>query len=153
MPPTDNSRFKVLVVDDHPNAANMLARAISRIGSHVEGIPATSGHEALQHFESNPVDILITDMMMPEMTGVELIEILNDQPSISPAVSFLLTAHDSTGLREIAQRLSVRQVISKPVNPERICQLISQTINELEQVEPGNSNLIIKKSGRAPVSL
>lgn len=139
MPSTDNSRFKVLVVDDHPNTANMLARAISRIGSHVEGIPATSGYEALQHFENNPVDILITDMMMPEMTGVELIEMLNDQPSITPAVSFLLTAHDSAGLRVVAQRLNVKQVISKPVHPEWICQLVSQTIDELKQSKSVNS--------------
>ena len=145
MPPTDNLRFKVLVVDDHPNAANMLARAISRIGSHVVVAPATSGYEALQHFESNTVDILITDMMMPEMTGVELIEILNDQPSISPAVSFLLTAHDSAGLREIAHRLNVRQVISKPVHTEWICQLISQTIDELKQSKSVNSEPDLQK--------
>jgi len=147
-----DSHVKILVVDDHPNTANMLARAISRLGSHVEVVSATSGNEALKHAENGAVDILITDMMMPEMTGMELIEMLNDQPSISPAVSFLLTAHDSLVVREIAQRLNVKQVISKPVHPEWICQLISQTIAELNQVEPDNSKLILEKSGKAPVS-
>jgi len=130
-----DSPFKVLVVDDHPNTAHMLARAISRLGSHVEAIPATSGLEALQHMEDRAADILITDMMMPEMTGIELIEKLNDNPSISPSVTYLLTAHDSVGVREIAQRLNVREVLSKPAHPEQICELVSQTIYELKSAK------------------
>lgn len=131
--PTVDAHIKVLVVDDHPNTANMLARAISRLGSHVEVVSATSGLEALQHVEDGAADILITDMMMPGMTGMELIETLNSQPAIAPAVIFLLTAHDSAGVREIAQRLNVKGVIAKPVSPEWLCQLITQTTLELQQ--------------------
>ena len=146
-----NSHFKVLVVDDHPNTAHMLARAISRLGSHVEVVSATSSIEALQHMEDRAVDILITDMMMPEMTGMELIETLNDKPSITPAVTFLLTAHDSAGVREIAQRLNVKEVISKPVHPEWICQLISQTMEELKQRKPANSKSTPTKTSKMNV--
>ena len=128
-----DSHFKVLVVDDHPNTAHMLARAISRLGPHVEVISATSGIEAIQHMEDGTADILITDMMMPEMTGMELIEKLNDRLSLTPAVAFLLTAHDSAGVKEIAHRLNIKEVISKPAHPEQICELVSQTINELKQ--------------------
>lgn len=146
-----NSHFKILVVDDHPNTAHMLARAISRLGSHVEVVSATSSIEALQHMEDGAVDILITDMMMPEMTGMELIETLNDKPSITPAVTFLLTAHDSAGVREIAQRLNVKEVISKPVHPEWICQLISQTMEELKQRKPANSKSTPTKTSKMNV--
>lgn len=137
--PTVDSHFKVLVVDDHPNTAHMLARAIARLGKHVEVVSATNGLEALQQVENGGTDILITDMMMPEMTGMELIEMLNNQPAIAPTVMFLLTAHDSAGVREIAQQLNVREVISKPVSPERICQLIVQTMAELERSKADGS--------------
>lgn len=130
--PINDSNVKVLVVDDHPNTANMLARAISRLGTHVEVVSATSGLEAIKHVEDGVADILITDMMMPEMTGIELIEMLNDQPSTSPSVTYLLTAHDSSGVREVARQLNVRDVIAKPVNPEWICELVSKTIDELK---------------------
>ena len=93
--PIANSHVKILVVDDHPNTANMLARVITRLGSDAEVVSATSGLEALQLVEEEAADILITDMMMPEITGLELIEKLNDKPSITPAYTFLLTAHDS----------------------------------------------------------
>lgn len=130
-----DSHVRVLVVDDHPNTAKMLARAISRLGPNVEVISATSGDEALKYSNDGAADILITDMMMPEMNGVELIRVLNDQQSTSPAASFILTAYDSLELREIAQSIHVKQVIAKPVHPEWICQLILQTMGELEQAQ------------------
>jgi two-component system, response regulator YesN len=132
-----DSRVKVLVVDDHPNTATMLARAISRLGSNVDAIAATNGHDAIRHAEEKAADILITDMMMPEMTGLKLIETLNEK-SLSPAVSFLLTAHDSDELREMALQTNVKQVISKPASPELVCEIIQQTMDELKRSKMEN---------------
>jgi len=126
------SRVKVLIVDDHPNTATMLARAISRLSPNVDAIAATSGDEAIRHAEEKAADILITDMMMPEMTGLKLIETLSEK-SLSPAVSFLLTAHDSDELREIALQTNVKQVISKPASPELVCEIVQQTMDELKR--------------------
>ena len=127
-----DSHFKVLIVDDHPNTAHMLARAISRLGSNVDAVAATSGDEAIKHAEEKIADILITDQMMPEMTGLNLIEILSER-SLLPAVSFLLTAHDSEELREIALQTNVKRVISKPASPELVCEIVQQAMDELEQ--------------------
>ena len=129
-----DSRVKVLVVDDHPNTATMLARAISRLGSNVDAIAATSGEEAIRHAEAKVADILITDMMMPEMTGLKLIETLSEK-SLSPAVSFLLTAHDSAELREVALQTNVKQVISKPASPELVCEIVQQAMDDLKQLK------------------
>jgi len=124
----------VMVVDDHPNTADMLARAISRLSPDIEVYATTSGQDAVEHAKDKVVDILITDMMMPEMTGLELIEILGEK-SLSPAASFLLTAYDSTELRESAQSADVKQVITKPIPPEKVCQLVLQTMDELKQLK------------------
>jgi CheY-like chemotaxis protein len=132
---TGDSRFKILVVDDHPNTAHMLARVLSRLGPHVEVASATSGLEALRCMEEAPADILITDLMMPEMNGVELIEALNDRPSLTPAATFLLTAYDSAVVRIGAERLHVREVITKPVHPEWICEVVTQAMNELKRLK------------------
>ncbi|HKJ38152.1 MAG TPA: response regulator [Anaerolineales bacterium] len=136
----DDSQVKILVVDDHPNTANMLARAISRLGSHVEVVSATSGQEALQLVEDSTADILITDMMMPEMNGLELIEKLNDEPFSPPAFSFLITAHDTTEFMDTAERLNVKQVITKPVNPETICEIVAQALDEIERAKSSNKD-------------
>lgn len=128
--------IKILVVDDHPSTATTLARALSQIGPHVEVSSATSGRQALDYVNNGAIDILITDMIMPEMTGLELIEQLQNHPAGRPTFSFLITAYEVPGLRVSARRLKVKDVIIKPFHPERICQIISQTIEEMNQARP-----------------
>jgi len=148
-----DSFTNILVVDDHPNTANLLARALSRLGSHVEVESAISGYEALQHIRENTVDILITDMMMPEMTGIELIETINGQDAPSPSVIFLLTAYDSDGVRDVARRLHVKQVITKPVHPEQICELVARTINELKGAKTVSIEAVAPKATQAYLTM
>ena len=141
----DTAPVKILVVDDHPNTATTLARAIAQLGTGVHVVSATSGGEALAQVKDGAADILITDMIMPEMTGLELIEKLHNHPSGRPAFSFLMTAYDVPGLKVTARRLKVKEVIVKPVQPERICQIISQAIDELNQVKPAYKERVSQK--------
>ena len=129
--------IKVLVVDDHPNTANTLARSIAQLGHRVQVASATSGHQALQYVSQHDVDILLTDMIMPEMTGLELIEKLQAHPTgRRPTFSYLITAYDVPGLKVSARRLKVKDVIIKPVHPERICQIVLQAIDEMDHARP-----------------
>jgi PAS domain S-box-containing protein len=131
-----NSPVRVLVVDDHLGTATTLARAIARLGSGVEVIPATSGQEALERVKLAAADILITDMIMPEMTGLELIEKLQKHPAGCPSFSFLITAYDVPGLKITARRLNVKEIFTKPVNPERICETVMQMMEQINQARP-----------------
>ncbi|HJQ15112.1 MAG TPA: response regulator, partial [Anaerolineales bacterium] len=128
--------IKILVVDDHPNTAATLARALSVLGPRVDISSATSGVQALSYVNNDAVDILITDMIMPEMTGLELIEKLQNRPAGRPTFSFLVTAYEVPGLKVSARRLKVKDVILKPVHPERICQIVSEAIEEMDHVRP-----------------
>ena len=122
LPP--NSCLRILVVDDHPDTAMTLARAISELRPDLEVMSATSGQEAVGKVENGPLDVLITDMMMPEMSGMQLIERLESQPAGRPTHIILITAYDLPGLNETARRLNVDETIIKPVRPERVCQII-----------------------------
>ena len=144
-PLADKPRVKIVVVDDHPNTATTLARAISRISPSVEVYSATSGSEALELVKDGAADILITDMIMPEMTGLELIEQLRNHPAGRPAFCFVMTAYDVPGLQVTARRLKVKEVIVKPVSPERICMIIAQAIEELNQAKPVHTEPAPKK--------
>lgn len=128
--------IKVLVVDDHPNTATMLARGIAQLGSRVDVSSATSGQQALGHVDHGAIDILITDMIMPDMTGLELIEKLQNHPAGRPTFSYLITAYDVPGLKVTARRLKVKDVILKPVHPERICQIVTQAMDEMDHARP-----------------
>src|SRR5215510_5088292 len=144
-PDSSDSPVKILIVDDHPNTATMLARAIAQIGSRVQVVSATSGNEALEKIKDGAADILITDMIMPEMTGLELIERLQNHPVGRPTFAFLMTAYDVPGLKVTAGRLKVKQVIIKPVHPERICKIVTEAIDELHQAKPAHKEPATKK--------
>jgi len=127
------TKIKILVVDDHPNTAATLARALSQMGPNIDVRSATNGQEALEQVEDGAADILLTDMIMPEMTGLELIEKLQKHPAGRPAFSFLMTAYDVPGLKVTAQRLKVKEVIIKPVPPERVRQIVTNAMQEMGQ--------------------
>ena len=129
--PHSHSTVRVLVVDDHPSTAKTLARAIAQLGSQVNVTHATSGKDALEQASSDSVDVLITDMMMPGMNGLELIDKMQSNPGGRPAHIILVTAYDVPGLRETARRLKVDETILKPVHPEHICQIVSNIIGSM----------------------
>jgi CheY-like chemotaxis protein len=132
----DNSAsptVKILVVDDYPNTASLLARSLSRLDARVAVISATSAHQALECAQNSAVHIVITDMDMPEMTGLELIERLQECSEGTPIVSFLFTASHTQELKIKARELNVREVFHKPVHPQRICQVISRVLEEIHK--------------------
>jgi CheY-like chemotaxis protein len=124
-------KARILVVDDHPTTALTLSRAISQMGPNLEVISATNGKTALERIKDEAVDLLITDMMMPEMNGLELIEELKSHPGGHPTYTILITAYDVPGLRESARRLQVNETIIKPVRPERVCQIVRQALENM----------------------
>ncbi len=130
-PASTYQHVRILVVDDHPTTASTLARAISQSWPKVEVISATSGKNALEQIKDDPVDLVITDMMMPEMNGLELIEKLQSHPAGRPAYTILITAYDVPGLKETARRLKVNETIIKPIRPEHICQSVGKMLEEM----------------------
>jgi signal transduction histidine kinase/DNA-binding response OmpR family regulator len=143
---TPKDKVRILVVDDHPNTAATLARALLQLGEGVNIISASSGRDALEKVKTVGVDILFTDMIMPEMTGLELIEKMQKHPGGRPAYTYLVTAYDVPGLKVTAQRLKVNEVIVKPVRPERICQIASNAMEEMKlSTRPAKQATVEKK--------
>lgn len=128
---TKNVQARILIVDDHPNTARTLARAVSQLGAGLDIITAENGETALELVRDKNVDILVTDMVMPGINGLELIKRLQAHPGGRPAYVALITAYDVPGLKETARRMKVNDVINKPVRPERLCQILAKAIEGL----------------------
>jgi CheY-like chemotaxis protein len=129
------SHICVLVVDDHPSTADTLSRAIAHLSPQIEVLTATSGEGALEIAQDKTVDVLITDLMMYGINGLELIEKLQSHPMGRPAYTVLITAYDVPGLKITAQRLKVNEILIKPVRPERVCQIVAGAIGGLGKAE------------------
>ncbi|NUM44965.1 MAG: response regulator, partial [Anaerolineales bacterium] len=109
--------------------ASMLARALEKANFKrpVEVLTACSGDEALEVGKHGPIDVLITDFMMPGMSGLNLIEALKTAGQ-QPGYTILVTAYDTPGLDEVAKRLKVDRYLVKPVRPEAIQSIVVQQL-------------------------
>lgn len=125
---------RILIVDDHPNAASILARGLGQFNRPVEILTARSGEEALELIQHSPVDMLITDFMMPGMNGLELIEKLKGEQE--PKHTVLITAYDSPGLAATARRLKVNDYLVKPFQPDKIRSIVGKALEGLNLPKP-----------------
>ncbi len=121
--PYQNCSGKILVVDDEDLLRWSLTRFLESEG--FEAYEAEGGHKALEILESNPIAVLITDLMMPEMSGIELIRIAVDKtPDLFVLV---ITAADSSQMVTSAQDAGAIKIFSKPLSFSDIV----GTINDL----------------------
>jgi DNA-binding response OmpR family regulator len=103
--------LKILVVDDEHLVRWSLRRYLEAEG--FEALEAESGIKALEILEKGPIDILITDLMMPEMDGLELIrKALVVQPKLDILV---ITANDSNRMIQSAEEAGARKTFAKPI--------------------------------------
>lgn len=133
-PASDVISARVLVVDDNPGTAETLARAVARISPNLQVISADSAKTALKRLDGEAVDLVITDMMMPDMNGLELIERLRKQSPGTQLYSILITAYEVPGLRESARRMKVNDVLIKPFPPEKICEIVRRALERTQPV-------------------
>ncbi|MHB8799505.1 MAG: response regulator [Thermoanaerobaculia bacterium] len=102
----------ILVVDDDDSFRTSIVEALTSDGYLVH--PAANGIEALARLESVPVDLLLTDIRMPGMDGIELVEALLNRKGILPCI--VMSAYSTPTLERRASRLGALRVIGKPVD-------------------------------------
>jgi two-component system response regulator HydG len=101
----------VLVVDDEPDTALLAADGLSALGYHVEAV--TSGAEALERLAARPFDIVVTDVKMAPMNGIELCQILRERfPDVVPIV---MTGAASLDTAVAAIRAGAYDFVTKPL--------------------------------------
>ena len=111
----------------------MLARILTGVYPGVEILTAFNGREALA-LVGEGIDVLIVDYLMPDMTGLELIEQLRALPIRQPIRTILITAHHSAELVALSRQVQVDDYLVKPVYPKQIRGLVESTLRGLHPV-------------------
>src|SRR5918995_1814990 len=109
---SSGSSATVLVVDDNKEVVDILSRLLSR--HNLIAVGAYSGNECLNIVRSRPVDVVILDVMMPGMDGLEVCEELKKLSPSLPVI--LLTAKDDMATRAAGMALGVSEFVVKPIN-------------------------------------
>ncbi|MDF7801350.1 response regulator [Pontiellaceae bacterium B1224] len=113
----------VLVVDDEECLLNLTRIILVQEGYMV--LSAESAEEALQIVESHTgmIDILLTDMRMPNMDGVAFAKEFRNYFPLSKVI--LMTAYSPA---DVAHRVSDTTVLTKPFSPELLCEVVRKTL-------------------------
>lgn len=136
------SKLTVLYVEDDIDTANITSMILEDYVDRL--LIAKNGQEALNLFKLHKVDLLLTDILMPKLNGIELINSIRNS-NIYPNVPVIITtAHTETKYLLDAIRLRVDGYILKPVDVEELLHAINKAILPfLQKAEIVSKNLLI----------
>ena len=138
-PPTSASAPRILVVDDETSMREMLRIVLRRDGYQV--IVAQNGTEAIELLQRQPVDLLLSDIRMPDVSGVD---VLRAAKAVNPdIVAFMMTAYASTDTAVEAMRLGAVDYFTKPFNMD---ELRLKVRRHLESHKLREENVLLKKA-------
>lgn len=132
MTDAENATYRVLLIDDYADVRRMLRMALEDVG--IDVIEAKNGAVGLEMLKTDTVDLIITDLLMPEKEGIETIRELRLTDSNVPVIAI-------TGggpmppdrLIEVAKNLGANAGLSKPVDPDELTELVQKLITEYRQ--------------------
>jgi CheY-like chemotaxis protein len=115
----------VLVVEDHEMLREVLERVLQRSGFTVLG--AENGVQAVERFHAAAVDLVVTDMEMPQSDGFELIAALRRE---RPDVAIIAISGAERVLRDpgAVERLGIRMLLEKPVSGPDLVEAVRRTL-------------------------
>ncbi len=122
-----NQRY-VMVVDDEPHMRRVLEIMLRNAGHQV--FTAANGREALALLHDNPVDLVITDLRMPEMDGIELLTHMRQGGSEVPVI--MITAHGTVESAVAAMKYGASDYILRPFDIDALELVIARVLNEAQ---------------------
>ena len=125
----DISSIKVLVVDDDPDIVEILKYNLKNSGYSVKS--AGNGVEAVKKAKKFIPDIILMDVMMPEMSGIEACEEIKNIDQLSQAVIIFLSARSEDYTQISAYDAGADDYISKPVKPKILLKKISNIAKKI----------------------
>lgn len=136
-------KTKILIVDDELDVLELMQELFENRG--YEPLTATNGIEALQIIREDEPDMVISDIRMPDMDGMQLLEILSKNYSNIPVI--MVTAHGTIETAVEAIKMGARDYILKPLRLDEILAKV-ETIAQLKNLEKENEYLKSRLANR-----
>jgi len=121
---------RIIICDDEPHIVEGLRFLLRKPDRRIEGF--ASGKEALRRIAEEVPDLLITDIMMPEMSGLEVVAALRDKAATRNLPIIILTAKGQAHDAAMAQEVWGAMVVGKPFEPGRLRSLVETSLEKNE---------------------
>ncbi len=138
---------RILIADDDADIRQLVIYTLADEGHEVS--VAKDGRETVDHFAAGPPDLLILDIMMPEMDGYDVLRTLEEQDTRGDAKILVLTAKGSEHDWKLGYDLGADRYMTKPFDPEELIttanELLSASQEELaarREEEQDRANLL-----------
>ena len=120
----------ILVVDDETSIVAVLKGMLTRLGHDV--ITASNGHQAFDLVSLDDIDLIVTDIVMPDMNGIDLITMLQEKfPKLKIiAMSGGSTDHGPEGFLSEARNLGAARCLAKPFMLNELASLVNTLLEE-----------------------
>lgn len=125
---------RILVVDDEADTVDVLSRHLQHEG--FVAIEAPSGTDCLRIVRESEVDVILLDLMMPEMDGFQVCKALKQDPVTAEIPIIMVTARDDIEARAEGIRLGVSEFLPRPFSRR---QLIARINGQLDILEAGRN--------------
>lgn len=123
--------YRILIVDDEKIERNGIKFLLKQTGIELEIYEACNGKEAIAFLEQQQVDILLTDIKMPLIDGMELLKLVcPDRPEMK---SIIFSGYSEFEYAKSAMKMGVKDYILKPVDPDEFAKAINKVIQELDE--------------------
>ena len=117
---------KILIVEDNPQNMKLILMTLRQYGYNL--LEATDGEEALKIAKGEKPDLIITDIQLPEIDGLEVIRRLRQMPVFSHIPIVALTAHAMKGDREKIMEAGCDAYLPKPINTRELPGVITEML-------------------------
>ncbi len=118
----------ILIADDEPHIRHIVADKLRASGFHV--VEARDGEEALELALSEPPNLLITDLQMPVLSGLELCRLLKARPTTANVPALMLTARGHVLSPQDLINTNVRELISKPFGARQLVETVRTILGQ-----------------------
>jgi DNA-binding response OmpR family regulator len=135
---------KILVVDDEPDAVELIKFNLKAAGYEVT--TAADGDEALKKARALLPDLIVLDLMLPEVDGLEVCKILRRDPKVSAVPIIMLTAKAAEIDRVLGLELGADDYVTKPFSPRELVLRIKRLLRaDAAAPEAKADNLVLKE--------
>ena len=122
--------LRFLVVDDNEDIRDVFCRLIERAGH--DSSTAGDGQEAVDLLQRETFDVMLLDLTMPRMNGVEVVRWMRAHPDVAPTMRVVVISAWAGEHRAVLQELGIENVMQKPLRIQQLTDLIAETLLDLE---------------------
>lgn len=119
---------KILAVDDEPALTDLISYHLGRNGHDVA--TAASGWEAIERIQHQRPDIILLDLMLPDLDGFGVCEILRRDPATATIPIIIISAWASVDSRHLGLELGALDYITKPFSPHELVQRVNRFLSQ-----------------------